>query len=86
MREVIQRFSIGGVEVKRSDGYRAGKNRGIIGIRSDVFVDALLEQPIIGTAARIFALAKLVARDFLDCRVNFTPPVHGSGTFTLSKT
>src|SRR5882762_2041889 len=62
---MIQRLSVGGIEVKRGDGYRAGKNRGVIGIGSDVFVDSLLEQPVVSPAARIFAFAKLVARNFL---------------------
>jgi len=65
MREMIQRFSVGGIEVKRGDGHRAGKNRSVIGIRSDIFVDALLEQPVVSPTARIFAFAKLVTSNFL---------------------
>src|SRR4029077_20702847 len=64
VREVIQGLGVGGVEMEWSDGDGARKNRGIIGVRRDVFVDALLEKPVIGAAAGIFSFAQLIAGDF----------------------
>src|SRR6266478_1073864 len=55
--EMIQGFGVGGVEMQGRDGDCAGKNGGVVGVRRDVFVDALLEEPIIGAAAGIFSLA-----------------------------
>src|SRR6202035_3301260 len=63
--EMIQGFSVGGIEVERGDGDGAIKNCGVIGVGGYIFVDALLEKPVVGAAARIFSFAELVSRDFL---------------------
>src|SRR5260370_40260657 len=63
VREGIERFCVGGVEVQRRDGDGAGKNRRVIRIRLHVLIDSLLEKPKITAAARIFSFAKLIARD-----------------------
>src|SRR5216683_2014377 len=57
VREVIQGFGVGGIEMEGSDGDSARENGGIIRVWRDVFVDALLEQPIVGAATRIFSFA-----------------------------
>ena len=62
--KVVQRARVGGVKVQRRDGNGAGENRSVICVRLYVFVDALLEEPEIAAAARIFAFAQLIARDF----------------------
>src|SRR5207302_3305372 len=62
--EVVERARVSGIEVQGCDGNGAGKNGGVIGVRLDVPVDSLLEEPKIAAAARIFPFAQLVARDF----------------------
>ena len=43
VREMIQRLRIGRVKMERSDRHCARENRGIVRVRRDIFVDALLE-------------------------------------------
>src|SRR6266403_4282654 len=65
VRKMIEGFGVRGVEVQRRDGNGAGENRRVIGVRLNVLVNFLLEQPKITAAPRILAFRKLVARDFL---------------------
>src|SRR6266403_512298 len=65
MRKMIEGFGVRGVEVQRRDGNGAGENRRVIGIRLNVLINFLLEQPKITASARIFSFRQLVARDFL---------------------
>src|SRR5579885_1894312 len=52
-----------GIQMQRSHGSSAPKNRGIIRVRLDVAIDFLLGEPEIAPAPRIPALAELIARD-----------------------
>jgi len=66
MAQVIERWSVCGVQVQRSYGCFASEDSGVIGFRVEfhVAVDALFAEPVVGEAARVFAFAQNSAGDF----------------------
>ena len=64
MREMIERWGMGVVELKRSDGNGAIANGSVVGIGFDALRELLLREPKITAAARILAGLQDVSRDF----------------------